>query len=142
MYYYTYDKKNSIHVPLPFQRAMTPIFMGDDPEITETNFSIHMTEWEPGCEIDMHHHDPGMEAMYCISGQGIVTVDGEQHPFLPGSMIVAPTGIDHKIQNTGTETLRVFCVFSPPVTGKFLQDRAMEAVAKAQENGCDDEERA
>ena len=47
--YYTYDPKNSIRIPAPFNRAITPIFMGDDDKITDCAFSVHMTEWDPGC---------------------------------------------------------------------------------------------
>ena len=127
--YYVYDKAQSIVIPAPFNRAITPVFMGDDDIIKETNFSIHLTEWEPGCEIDLHNHEDGMEAMYCMSGKGEAMVNGEWHPFVPDSMIVAPPKVDHKIRNTGEETLRVLCVFSPPVTGASLRARAMEAVA-------------
>lgn len=126
--YYVYDKKNSIPVPAPFNRAITPLFMGDDDIIRETNFSVHITEWESGCEIDLHSHSEGMEAMYCMSGRGEAMVDGVWHPFVPDSMIVAPPGVTHQIRNTGKETLRVLCVFSPPVTGESLKARAMEAV--------------
>ncbi|HJA70324.1 MAG TPA: cupin domain-containing protein [Candidatus Lachnoclostridium stercoravium] len=129
--YYKYDPEKSIHIPAPFNRTITPMFMGDDDKITETNFSVHFTEWEPGCEIDSHSHDSAMEAMYCISGSGIAEVNNEAHEFVPGSMIVAPPGIQHKIKNTGTETLRVFCIFSPPTTGADLRKRALGAVAEA-----------
>ncbi|MDF2524514.1 MAG: Cupin 2, conserved barrel domain protein [Clostridiales bacterium] len=130
--YYTYDAKNSISVPSPYKRYITPIFMGDDKEISETNFSVHMTEWEPGCKIDMHMHPSGMEAMYCISGKGIASVNGKSYEFIPGSMIVAPPTVEHQIVNTGDEMLRVFCVFSPPVTGKSLRERALEAINEAE----------
>lgn len=132
MYYYQYDEKNSIWVPEPFKRAMTPLFMADDPEIRETNFSLHITEWDPGCKIDMHNHPTDMEAMYCMSGEGVAIVNGEKHAFIPGSLIVAPPGVDHYIENTGTERLRVFCVFSPPITGESLRKRAMKAVEAAE----------
>lgn len=129
--YYKYDEKNGIHVPEPFKRVMTPMFMGDDDKIKESNFSVHFTEWEPGCEIDSHSHEIGMEAMYCMEGRGVAQVDGKEYPFVPGSMIVAPPGIQHKIKNTGDQLLRVFCIFSPPVTGESLRQRALEAVEAA-----------
>ena len=129
--YYKYDSKNAIAVPLPFKRYITPLFMGDDDVIKETNFSCHITEWEPGCEIDLHQHPAGMEAMYCMTGAGTCSINGEEKPFTPGCLIVAPPGIMHQIRNTGTEMLRVFCVFSPPVTGAALKQRAMEAMKKS-----------
>lgn len=111
-------------------RDITPIFMGDDDKIRETNFSVHLTEWMPGCTIDEHSHEAGMEAMYLMSGKGIAVIDGQEYEFRPDTMIVAPPGVPHKIVNTGNEKLRVLCVFSPPVTGKSLQERAMGAVRK------------
>lgn len=134
--YYTYDPQNSIHVPAPFGRYMTPIFMGDDPIIKDCAFSVHMTEWEPGCRIDNHIHEDATEAMYCISGSGIAQVNGEEHPFVPGSMIVAPPNVTHQIINTGDEMLRVFCIFSPPTTGKALRDRALKAVEEAKKEAA------
>lgn len=132
--YYQYNPENSIQIPKPYKRKITPVFMGDDSIITETNFSIHLTEWEPGCEIDEHSHPDGMEAMYLMSGRGVAYVNGEKHEFLPDTMIVAPKGVSHKIVNTGDETLRVLCVFSPPVTGASLRERALEAVENGKEN--------
>jgi len=132
--YYTYDPANSIHVSDPFRRIITPIFMGDDPVITDCSFSVHMTEWEPGCYVDNHFHEAETEAMYCIAGTGSVQVNGEEHPFFPGAMIVAPPGVTHQIINTGTELLRVLCIFSPASTGASLKERAQKTVdaAKAQ----------
>lgn len=74
--YYKYNSENSIRIPTPFNRAITPVFMGDDDKITDCAFSVHMTEWAPGCQIDAHSHDTQTEAMYCISGMGIAMDDG------------------------------------------------------------------
>ena len=101
--YYKYNSENSIRIPTPFNRAITPVFMGDDDKITDCAFSVHMTEWAPGCQIDAHSHDTQTEAMYCISGMGIAMVDGMEYPFVPDSMIVAPPKVIHQITNTGTE---------------------------------------
>ena len=126
--FYKYDPAKSIAVPEPYKRYMTPLFMGDDEIIKNSNFSCHFTEWEPGCRIDAHSHPDGMEAMYCMSGHGKASVNGVMHDFEPGCMIVAPPTVEHEIINDGDEMLRVFCVFSPPVTGESLRKRAMEAV--------------
>ena len=129
--YYNYDTSESIQIPAPFGRTITPMFMDDDPQITETNFSVHMTEWEPGCQVDNHTHADSMEAMYCISGTGIAQVNGTEYPFAPGATIGAPPHVTHQITNTGTELLRVLCIFSPACTGKDLKDRAMKTIEEA-----------
>ena len=66
--YYKYNSENSIRIPTPFNRAITPVFMGDDDKITDCAFSVHMTEWAPGCQIDAHSHDTQTEAMYFRDG--------------------------------------------------------------------------
>ena len=104
---------------------------GDDDKITDCAFSVHMTEWDPGCTIDVHSHDTQTEAMYCISGTGVAMVDGVEYPFVPDSMIVAPPKVMHQITNTGTENLKVLCIFSSPNTAKGLRDRAMATVEEA-----------
>ena len=132
--FYEYKKENTIHIPAPFKRNITPLFMKDDDIISNANFSVHLTEWEPGCEIDEHFHSDGMEAMYLISGNGLAIIDGNKYTFKPDSMLVAPPGISHKIVNTGKELLRVLCIFSPPVTGQSLKSRAIEAVNLSKNN--------
>ena len=58
-------------------------------------------------------------------------MNGVEHPFFPGAMIVAPPNVTHQITNTGTELLRVLCVFSPPWTGEDLKNRAMKTIEEA-----------
>ncbi|RGY97825.1 ectoine synthase [Clostridium sp. AM58-1XD] len=126
--YCCYDRKKTIAVPEPFKRYITPIFMKDNGEIQDSGFSIHLTEWEPGCKVDYHSHDGGLEAMYCLSGRGIAAVDGKIHEFRPDTVIIAAEHEKHQIINTGEEMLRVLCISMPPVTGKDLGKRAIEAI--------------
>lgn len=125
--YFRYDNERSISVPFPFSRVMTPYMMPDTASCP-VNFSIHLTEWEPGAEVDEHAHPDGMEAMYCISGSGVATVDADEYPLTANTMIAAAPGERHQIKNTGSEPLRVLCIFSPPVTADSLRQRAQDAV--------------
>ncbi len=127
--YFIYDEKNGIKVPEPFNRVMTPMMTTDTAD-RPIDFSIHMTEWAPGAKVDEHIHESATEAMFCISGHGVASVNGEEFDFTPLSMIAALPGEMHQIINTGTETLRVLCVFSPAVSGEGLKKRADDAVAK------------
>ena len=130
--YYEYSEDKNINVPEPFKRIITPLFMADDPVITGTAFSVHITEWDPGGQVDLHTHADATEAMYCMTGTGEVIINDEVKPFKPDTMIVAPPGINHMIRNTGNERLRVLCIFSPPVTGEDLRNRALKTVEACQ----------
>lgn len=131
--FFKYDAANGIAVPSPFNRIITPI-MTTDLTDKPIDFSVHMTEWEPGAKVDNHCHDSMTEAMYCISGTGIATVDGVDYQFLPNTMINALPGMMHQIVNTGTERLRVLCIFSPAISGDGLRQRAQDAINEYQAN--------
>lgn len=125
--YFKYDGKNAIKVPSPFERVMTPLMVKDNVDL-ELPFSVHYTEWKPGCVIDTHVHENAMEMMLCISGKGRAMVNGEWFDLVPDSMIVADKNDEHSIVNNGDEMLRILCVFSPPISAKDLRDRAFAAV--------------
>lgn len=125
--YFRYEKENRIVVPSPFNRIITPIMTSDKTD-KDIDFSVHMTEWESGAKVDEHLHETATEVMYCISGRGVAVVDGVEYDFIPDSMITALPMMKHQIINTGDESLKVLCIFSPAVSGKDLKNRAESAV--------------
>ena len=132
--FFTFDGAQSIHVPFPFQRVMTPYMMPDTASCP-IDFSVHMTELQPGAIVDEHIHKDGMEAMYCLSGRGSATVGDETYDFTPDSMVAAAPNEKHGLKNTGDQPMRMLCIFSPPVTADFLRKRAsasMEEYARSQ----------
>lgn len=126
--YFKYDEKNGIKVPHPFNRVMTPMMTTDTTD-DPISFSVHMTEWAPGAQVDNHLHETSTEAMFCLSGHGKASVNDEVFDFEPMSMICALPGEMHQIINTGDELLRVLCIFSPAISGEGLRSRAESAVA-------------
>ncbi len=121
-----YDPNRTVHVCEPYKRRITPVYMTDTVP-RDIEFSVHVTEWEPGCVIEPHSHDYGTEAMYCMEGKGTCLLNGEQREFVPGVVMVAHTGDTHEIRNTGDTLLRVLCVFSPPVSSESFKERAAVA---------------
>lgn len=121
-----YDSKKTVHVCEPYKRKITPIYMTDNID-RDIEFSIHVTEWEPGCCIERHSHDYATEAMYCMSGRGVCWLNDVEYEFVPDSVMVAHIGDVHEIRNTGTEPLRVLCVYSPPVGSESFKERAAVA---------------
>ena len=128
--YFKYEEDQKIEVQKPYKRAMTP-FMMEDTADCPVDFSVHITEWEPGSQVDNHLHETAMEAMYCISGHGTASVGDQEYDLVPDSMIVAAAGEMHCIRNTGDTLLRCLCIFSPPTTAEGLRSRANAAVEAA-----------
>ena len=131
--FFKYDDRKAMEIPLPFKRKITPIMMSDSG--MPVPYSVHITEWDAGCHVDMHAHSDATEAMYCMSGAGKAFVGGDWYDFVPDSMIVAPEGIEHCIRNTGEHPLRVLCIFSPPVSADELIARALKAINASGDKG-------
>lgn len=73
----------------------------------------------PGSTTGLHSH-PSDEIMYFM-GRGEVTVAGETSKIETDSVAVVPKGMEHECRNTSaTETLKLFCVFIPPLPGTGL----------------------
>lgn len=58
-----------------------------------------------------HRHAPH-EAYYVLSGEGVVVLDGEEHPVRAGSVVFVPGGTSHGACNRGSEPLRILYVFA------------------------------
>jgi L-ectoine synthase len=56
------------------------------------------------------------EACYCIEGEGEVEVDGVVYPIQPGTMYALDKHDKHYLR--AKTTLRLICVFTPPLKGK------------------------
>ena len=58
-----------------------------------------------------------MEACYCIEGEGEVEdMDGNVYPIVPGTMYALDKHDKHYLR--AKTTLRLICVFTPPLSGK------------------------
>lgn len=84
----------------------------------------------PGGTTGMHTH-PGSDEIIHFTGRGEGTIDGEQVKTDTDSVMIAPAGVKHECRNTSeTETLKLFCVFIPPLAATGL---LAEAARKTKE---------
>jgi len=66
---------------------------------------------EEGEHISPHIHDYGDEALYIVSGQGVINIEGEASLSIQaGDAVLIPQGHMHSLSNTGNE--RMFVVFA------------------------------
>ncbi len=70
---------------------------------------------DPGCKIAPHIHDSAIEFIYIVRGTGEVHMNGECEAAVPGLMMMAPSGTEHAVVNTGDEPLVLLATFTPPV---------------------------
>lgn len=82
----------------------------------EMGFSLHDTLIHAGTEtyIWYKHH---LEAVYCVAGSGEIEdlETGQIHPIADGTLYLLNKHERHHLR--ATETMRMICVFNPPLTG-------------------------
>ena len=59
----------------------------------------------PGQRLSYQRHARRAEHWFVVSGEGVVTLDGVEHPVAPGSAIDIAVGAAHRVASTGTEPL-------------------------------------
>lgn len=79
-------------------------------------FDFRISRYPIGGRVDPHIHETATQLYYVISGSGLATSGEERHRIGPGTTLYMPPGVDHAIENTGTEDL-VFAIVTtePPV---------------------------
>lgn len=61
----------------------------------------------PGVSIGVHTHEHGEEYYLVLSGHGVMTLDGTEHPVGPGDISAVYAGGSHGLKNTGDEDMRL-----------------------------------
>lgn len=74
----------------------------------------------PGGYVREHWHSRNEEILFCFAGHGTILVDGEPHPFVPGTTAFLGRWVKHKIVNDGSDTLSFTWTFLPPGLDQFF----------------------
>ena len=105
---------------LPFVKADSPaeryFKMPFSPEVNGyEQATVLLVRIPPGSTTGMHAHPDSDEIMYFL-GRGEATVGGEKGELENDTVILVPKGVEHESRNTSdTDTMKIFCVFLPPL---------------------------
>ena len=93
-------------------------------QVDGMGFSLTDTVVDAGTESLLEYRNHA-EACYCIEGEGEVEVDNEIHPIKVGTMYALNAHDKHYLR--AKSTMRLICVFSPPLVGKEAHNLATGA---------------
>jgi mannose-6-phosphate isomerase-like protein (cupin superfamily) len=84
----------------------------------------------PGGEVGKETHEYTEQTLFFLSGIGEGEFDGKKFPVGPGDVVVVVPGTEHNFWNTGTESMKIYTVYSPPnhIDGRV---HATKAIADA-----------
>jgi mannose-6-phosphate isomerase-like protein (cupin superfamily) len=90
------------------------------------NATVLLAHIPPGSTTSKHAHPDSDEIMYFL-GRGEATLGDEKVKIENDLVVLAPKGVEHEARNTSdTETLKVFCVFIPPLKPTELLAKAAQ----------------
>ncbi|MEO0608455.1 MAG: cupin domain-containing protein [Pseudomonadota bacterium] len=78
------------------------------------DFSSGIQVLPPGGEVREHGHTINHELVFIYQGEGVITIEGEDHPVSKGCSVLFADNETHIIRNTGDEDMHMFWVFMPP----------------------------
>jgi len=85
-----------------------------------------------GEDIGEEVHSTTDQLFYVVDGKGELRMDGKMYPLDEHFVMLVPAGTRHDIRNTGTEDLKLFTMYAPPMhrEGLVVETRG-EALAGA-----------
>jgi len=80
--------------------------------------SFFLVDNDPGQGPGLHKH-PYSETWVVLSGEAVITADGQQVEARKGDIVVVGSETPHKFRNSGAGPLEIVCVHASP---RFIQD--------------------
>lgn len=110
-----------VQYPGHFNQALSKAIV--TPQTVGSRFFDHRIScYEPGAYVENHVHQVQEQIYHVLSGEGVLTVDGERRLVRANDVTYIPPGVHHELHCTGTETL-VFLVITSPPTDEEPQPR-------------------
>ena len=95
--------------------TVIPNFYGGEKQISakmhvDENLKLMKGTLAPGASIGIHTHENNSEVVFALSGEVIVTMDGEEEILKPGCVHYCPMGHSHGMRNDGTKDFVMYAV--------------------------------
>jgi mannose-6-phosphate isomerase-like protein (cupin superfamily) len=84
-----------------------------DPVADKSPFLSVVEIFEAGGKTPLHHHEQAHEMFYVLSGRGRAVCGGRTYDMAKGDTLVLPPGMEHVVENVGTDRLYCLTVMVP-----------------------------
>lgn len=116
-------------ISAPYERHIKVMLAPDVNDVPELMYTYAIIY--PHSSTDLHSHDRP-ELIQILSGRGYAECDGETVEIEPDMALWVRAGEEHRVVNTGPETLKLATVFVPGYTKEQNLQRIREAAKNAQ----------
>lgn len=90
----------------------TRVLVGKDSPLQADRYVVGTADVHPGGGVPEHAHETE-ETYIILSGEGVMTIDGEDFPVKANDVIYLEPLQKHELRNTGTTEMRTFFVYAP-----------------------------
>ncbi len=108
-------KKREDHRPWGFYQVLS-----DEPTVKNKKIVVY-----PGKRLSLQRHRFRDEHWFVVSGQGIWTLNGREHPITQGQSVDIPRQASHRIWNSGPDNL----IFMEVQTGDYFGEDDIERLS-------------
>ena len=122
------SKIKGVRINEPFGRTVK-IILAPDTQDQVKDLSITMGIIDPHSRNDLHTHE-GFELLYIVTGYGKGIVGDKTYEIKPDCLIIAAPGVKHSQINESDDTMKMYAVWTPAVTGKDVLNRALNAAGQ------------
>lgn len=122
------SKIKGTKIDAPYERIVKILLAPDTQDVVK-DISITQGIIYPHAQNDLHTHE-GFELLYIVTGFGYAVLGDEKYEIKHDSLIVAAPGVQHQQINESDETMKMFAIWTPAVTGEEVLGRAKEAAKK------------
>jgi quercetin dioxygenase-like cupin family protein len=81
---------------------------------SDPKFYLGRLTFSPGSGVAEHNHQASLEIVYILAGTGELVLDGKKSTLKAGDVIHVPVGMNHAFRNSGSETVDLIQIYSPP----------------------------
>lgn len=81
---------------------------------TGENMQVVIMSLHPGEEIGTEIHADNEQVLYCLSGMGKVEINGADHSYQSGDLVLVRKGQQHNFINSGDSDMKIITIYSPP----------------------------
>ncbi len=79
------------------------------------NMCFGVADFPPQKHAPSHVHNKEEEIIYILTGSGEIFFNNLPEEVRPGTCVYIPAGVEHSINNTCDDVMKLVYVFSPPV---------------------------
>jgi quercetin dioxygenase-like cupin family protein len=83
------------------------------PEDGARLIDFRISRYPTGGQVEEHAHEIAEQVYYVTGGEGRMTLDGEEHRLVVGTVVLVAPGVRHALINEGSEDLEFVVVTVP-----------------------------